>query len=318
MEQLSAQKLPLTDWLDVMEAEYLRRFLRDGGGALKLVIADDALIAAALPRLDELAHRHTLHAVQIDAAHTRLHMLQDMVFALTRALPWPHMVQQYLERLFAANGYPWPQPGVRRSIAELAAAFDVAPALLARERDKWLSRDIWEDRRLAQDFRAALLRLCLAQLDPDDAALAAPVLGWLRGEKIAAPVLRAIDIGGRITRTNARAMLISLCHWVRRSGADGLLVTLDARQLQRTTVAEGTLRYSPAAVMDTYEVLREIIDDAEHLPGLFVVVLADAAMIAGDPKRQLSLYAALQMRVWPDVRPGGRQNPVAPMVWVGP
>jgi hypothetical protein len=69
--------------------------------------------------------------------------------------------------------------------------------------------------------------------------------------------------------------------------------------------------------MDAYEVLRELIDDAEHLPGLLMVVLADAELAAGDPRRALAQYAALQMRVWPDVRPGDRQNPVAPLVWLG-
>ena len=318
MEELAALPLPLGEWLDVLERDYLDRFVPEGGGTLKLAIADDALIPSALARLDALALRHRLHAVRLDAATTRLHMLQDVFFALARALPWPELVQQYLERLFAANGYPWPRPAARLSLADLADAFAVAPSLLARERDRWLSRDIWGDRRLAQDFRAALLRLCLVQMEPDDPAAADPVLGWLRGDKVPANLLRAAGISGRITRTNARAMLVSLCHWMRRSGTAGLLVAIDLRQLQRTgvAIAEGTLRYSPAAVMDTYEVLREIIDDAEHLPGLVVMVLANDALIAGEPRRALSQYAALQMRVWPDVRPGDRQNPVAPLVWV--
>ena len=68
--------------------------------------------------------------------------------------------------------------------------------------------------------------------------------------------------------------------------------------------------------MDTYEVLRELIDEVEHLPGLFTVVLADEALVNGDIRRALSQYPALQMRVWPDVRPGDRQNPVAPLVWL--
>ena len=318
MEVLAALPLPLGEWLEVIEREYFDRFLAEGGAALKLAIAEDALLPTALARLDALALRHNLHAVRIDAATTRLHMLQDLVFALARALPWQRMAQHYLERLFTANGYDWPRPGARLSIAELADAFAVAPTLLARERDRWLSRDIWEDRGLARDVRAALLRLCLAQLDPDDAALAEPVLAWLRGEKVPAGVLRNAEISGRITRTNARAVLVSLCHWVRRSGAAGLLVTLDIRPLQRTgPAAEGTLRYPPAAVMNTFEVLREIIDDTEHLPGLFVAVLADDTLIGGDPRRALAQYAALQMRLWPDVRPGDRQNPVAPLVWVG-
>ncbi|MGH7043100.1 MAG: hypothetical protein ACREFY_13360, partial [Acetobacteraceae bacterium] len=81
--------------------------------------------------------------------------------------------------------------------------------------------------------------------------------------------------------------------------------------------AAGELRYSPAAVMDTYEMLRELIDDAEHLPGLFVVVAANETLVGGEPRRALAQYPALQMRVWPDVRPGEGQNPVAPMVRLG-
>jgi hypothetical protein len=318
MEQFTALPLPLDEWLQIVKAEYMSGFVPAGGGALKLLIADHALFGPATARLAALAAQHRLRAVSLDAAQTRLHMLQDMVFALARALPWQDMVQHYLEALFARHEYPWPQPGMRMSLPALAAAFGVAPGLLARERDRWLSRDIWENRALAQDVRAALLRLCLAQLDPDDPALAEPVLAWLRGEKVAANLLRGAEISGRITRTNARAVLVSLCHWLRQSGADGLLLTIDLRALQRTgAAASGTLRYSPAAVMDTYEVLREIIDDAGHLPGLFVVALADEAIVAGDPRRALAQYAALQMRLWPDVRPGDRQNPLAPLVWIG-
>ena len=161
-----------------------------------------------------------------------------------------------------------------------------------------------------------MLWLCLSRLEPDGKDRAEPVMQWLRGEKVAPALLRAADISVRISRTNARAMLVSLCHFLRKVGAAGLLSVLDVRQLARTAPPEGTLRYSPAAVMDSYEVLREIIDDAEHLPGLFIAVLADAALITGDPRRALSQYAALQMRVWPDVRAGDRQNPVAPLVWL--
>jgi hypothetical protein len=101
-------------------------------------------------------------------------------------------------------------------------------------------------------------------------------------------------------------------------GAGGLAVTLDLRQILRPgAVGEGEVRYSPAAVMDAYEVLRELVDDIDILPGFFLVVLADAALTAGEGKRALDQYVALKARVWPDVRPGERQNPVAPLVWVG-
>jgi hypothetical protein len=66
--------------------------------------------------------------------------------------------------------------------------------------------------------------------------------------------------------------------------------------------------------MDCYEVLRQLIDDAERFPGLFVAALADDALLDGDARRALGQYTALQMRVWDDVRPQGGDNPLAPLV----
>lgn len=316
MDVLTTKPLQFAEWLSIVDREYLSEFVPTGGASVKIAILDDAVFGPATDRLLELGQARAMLAVHVDAAGTRVHMMHELFFAISRALPWNSLVQGYLERLFGGNSYAWPRPGAAMTMAELAAAFAVAPSLLARQRDQWLTADLWDDRRLTQDFRAALLQLCLSRLEPDGGETAEPVLQWLRGEKVPAAQLRTVDISVRISRTNARAMLASLCHFVRKAGAAGLLIVLDVRQLSRSAAAEDVLRYSPAAVMDTYEVLREIIDDAEHLPGLFVAVLADAAFATGDPRRALSQYAALQMRVWPDVRPGDRQNPIAPLVWL--
>jgi len=316
MDVLTTKPLPLAEWQSIIEREYLSGFVPAGGASVKIAILDDTAFGAVADRLLGLGEARAMLTAHIDAGHTRIHLMHELFFAIAHALPWDGLVQRYLEQLFAANAYPWPQPRKAMTMPELATAFAVAPSLLVRHRDQWLTADLWDDRRLAQDFRAGMLRLCLSRLEPDGDEMAGPVLQWLHGEKVPAALLRAADISVRISRTNARAMLASLCHFVRKTGTAGLLVVLDVRQLSRTSAPEGALRYSPPAVMDSYEVLREIIDDAEHLPGLFVAVLADAALATGDPRRALSQYAALQMRVWPDVRPGDRQNPVAPLVWL--
>lgn len=318
MDVLTTPPLRLPEWLSVIEREYLAEFLPAGGGAVKFAILEDTAIHATAAQLVELARKHAMLAVPVDAAITRLHLMQELFFAIARDLPWNSLVQRYLQAMFEVHGYTWPRPGEAMAMADLAAAFGVAPTLLAHRVDQWLTADLWEDRRLVQDFRAALLSLCLAVLDGDDVADAGPPTQWLRGEKVPPTALRASDISVRLSRTNARAMLSSLCHFLRKAGIPGLLVVMDVRRLASTTALQGLFRYSPGAVMDAYEVMREIIDDAEHLPGLFVAVLADAALATGDPRRALSQYAALQMRVWPDVRPGDQQNPMAPLVWVTP
>jgi hypothetical protein len=66
--------------------------------------------------------------------------------------------------------------------------------------------------------------------------------------------------------------------------------------------------------MDGFEVLRQLIDDTEHFAGLMLVVLADETLIEEGSKRSVGAYQALKMRIWDDVRPEGRDNPLAPLV----
>jgi hypothetical protein len=180
MQVLDVLALTLDEWLRTIEQEYFAEYLPAGGGAAKFVVADDAAPARLVPAADALAQRHGMLSVHVSAGTTRLHTLQDEFFATARALPWDDLLRRYLEALFSRNGYPWPRPGGALSMAELAQAFDVAANLLARSRDQWLSHDLWEDPHLAQDFRAAMLHLCLARLEPGDAdeGAGSPVAQW--------------------------------------------------------------------------------------------------------------------------------------------
>ena len=258
-------------------------------------------------------------ALHVSAGEARLHMLQDVFFAVARALPWDHLLQRYTEELFNHNGYAWPRPGVALTMPELASAFGTAvPSAGAAAATNGSAATYGPMPPWRRTSVSALLGLCLARLEPaGDAEAGLPILQWLQGEKVGLTQLRQFDIAARISRTNARAMLISLCHFVRKAGAGGLVLTLDLRPALRVPIAgEGSLRYSPAAVMDLYEVLREVMDDMEHLPSFFLVVLSDQTLLAGDRRRTLDMYKALEMRIWPDVRPGDRQNPLAPLVTV--
>lgn len=320
MLEIRTQPLHPADWLGVIEREYFTDFLPDGGASAKFVIGDEAAQEEIQNECAHLSRRHGLLHAHLSAGETKLHMAQEMFFALVRVLPWDGLLQRYLEELFTRHEHPWPRPGRAMSMGELADAFGIAPGIMTRHRDQWLSRDLWDDPRLARDFRAAMIALCLSRLDapeggPNEGGLTeTPVHQWLRGEKPLLQTLRAFDITGQINRGNARAMLISLCHFLRKAGSSGLLLTIDLRPATRK--GDTGVRYSPSAVMDLYEVLRELIDDLEHLPGLFILGLADQGLIAGDRRRTLDTYKALEMRIWPDVRPGDRQNPLAPLVTV--
>jgi hypothetical protein len=306
-------------WLDVIGREYLADFIPAGGGAVRFAVADPATLGHVGERLGEAAAAHGLDCIRLDVASVRLHMLHTAVFALAGALPWDRLLGARLKMLVAEAGYRWPEPFEGPLLAALAHTNGVAMPLLRRDLTQAISRDIWQDFRLTMDFRCAMIALLDARLTGDDMGLENPVMGWLHGTLRGIGPLRAAQIGRRITRQSARGVLMSLCRWVRACGSAGMLLILDIRQLhrERRSVAEG-LVYTPAAVMDCYEVLRQLIDDAEHFPGLFVAVLADEAFLSDDPRRSLTAYTALQMRVWDDVRPEGGDNPLAPLVRLGP
>jgi hypothetical protein len=304
-------------WLDLVDREYLRPFICEGGSAVKFVEGDAGLLDHVQERLASLAERNGLLSCRIDASATRLHMIQDIFFAVSRSLDWPELAQGFVEALANKQRYKWPRPGGGVTFQDVAAFNEIDERLLRREMNRWLTDEVMHDRTMSQDFRFAMTSLCLTRLEPDDSesGVAAPVLEWLRGELRRVGALRQTAIAAKITRHNGRAMLRSLLRWLRLCGRKGLCLTLDVRQVLRTgtTLGEG-LRYSPAAVIDAFEVLRQLIDDAEAFQGLMVIVLADEALTGLDPKRSLNAYDALKMRVWDDVRAAARDNPLASLV----
>jgi hypothetical protein len=305
------------EWLDLIEREYLSDFISAGGGAIKFAVGDEDELPAVGEVLRQLSAKYGLAHVAVDAAMTKIHMIQDVFFAVARALDWDSMAQYFVEALFDRQGYAWPRSGEAVPIKEVAAHNRVDEILMRRDFRQWLTAELMRDAEMTQDFRVAMARLCLGRLEPENTqpGVLAPVLEWLRGDLRGIGALRETMITARITRHTGRAMLRSVCRWLRRCGRRGLCVVLDIRQLGRTGAAVGAgFRYTPVAVIDAFEVLRQLIDDAEHFLGLLTVVLADEVLIGDDEKRALRAYQALNMRIGNDVRPEGRDNPLAPLV----
>jgi P-loop Domain of unknown function (DUF2791) len=305
------------EWLDLVEREYFCDFVTAGGAGVKFVTGESDQLTAVGDMLAKLSERHKLEYVPIDAATTKLHMIQDVFFAVARALDWDAMAQHFVEALFERQGYEWPRPGEPVPLDEVAERNSVDVTLMRRDFRRWLTAEVMRDAEMTQDFRVAITRLCLRRLEPEDSqpGITTPVLEWLRGELRRIGALKEASITAKITRHNGRAMLRSLCRWLQLCGWRGLCVTLDIRQLSKTGSAAGDgLRYSPAAVMDGFEVLRQLIDDEEHFTGLMLAVLADESLVGEDRRRSLDAYLALKMRIWDDVRPEDRDNPLAPLV----
>jgi len=184
-----------------------------------------------------------------------------------------------------------------------------------------LEERLLRDPALARELGRAVFRLAQAQLGSSDveAVEQEAVLGWLQGEKVAATALRPAQLGARIGRHNARALLLSLARLLLSAGWGGLVLVLVLDYARLAEARRPPLEqrsgvyYSKAAVLDAFEVLRQLIDSTDDLRGVLVLAVVPPELLT-DPNRGLPSYTALQLRVADEVRDRRRANPFAALV----
>lgn len=311
----------LDTYLDFAAEEYLRTYISCGGAAVKLVVPGSGEVARRFGEgLAELGAQAGFAYAAVDAARTRVHLMDQLFFAVARQIDWMGLAGRVLYDAYRQAGFP--AAGCAQAeltVAAVAAQHGIDAMELYRSLRRTLESVVLADHGLAHEFRVAMLRLCQALTGHVDIVEAdrLTVLAWLHGEKVPVSQLRAVLLHSRITRYNARPLLTSLTRWIRKAGPAGLVLRLD---LERVGVVrrppadqrEG-LYYSKPAVLDVYELLRQLIDAADELPGLFVAVLLPPELVT-DENRGLPAYSALHLRVADEVRDRNRANPYAALV----
>lgn len=311
-------------YLDFVNQEYLASYVEHGGAAVKLLAFEDEFAAKELA--DGLARvGDGFQHAAVDAATTRIHMVDQVFAAVARQLDWVALAGAVVHGAFDECGFPPPdigQPGADLSIAAVASYHGVDGAELYRSVRRSLEQTVLKDTGLSHEFRVAMLRLCQERLGRGDvnAAERETVIGWLRGERIPAGELRKLALYAKVSRHNARSLLLSLTRWLRMAGQAGLVLRLDLTRLAEARRPPAGLRdgyyYSKAAALDVYELLRQMIDGTDEFEGLFVAVLLPPELV-NDEARGLPAYTALRLRVVDEIHDRRRVNPYASLVRIG-
>lgn len=311
--------LPLSDWLSILQSEYLASFIREGGGAVKVaVFPHEEALKACQQELDGLAKREVYVLAKVDARFTKAHMVERLFQKIAKQVDWDELAYRFVLRLLEENGHRIPANRREFSLRQIAILNERKEPMLRRDVQTWVEKTIEGDPGLCREFRMAMIRLCMAQLDAGDSdrVLATAVKEWLCGDlRLVSGVKKAL-IYQKVSRHNARYMLSSLTRWLRLTGQGGLILSLDISRYFSKKAAlptDGTLSFSSSATMDLFELLRQFIDSADDTEGLLMVVLAPHEFLT-DARRGVDRYEALKLRVWDDIRPKHRQNPLASLV----
>ncbi|HEU0103292.1 MAG TPA: BREX system ATP-binding domain-containing protein [Mycobacteriales bacterium] len=314
---LGGGSLTVPDWSAFLSEHYLADYLPAGGAAVKMAVAGSPETAARLHRaLAADADRSDCLFVPLAADQVRVDQVEQVFFAVARTLDWAGLATAVLRTAYDATGMP-ATAGV--SVAEVAAAYDLDERELYRSVRRELEARLLRDPVLARELGRAVLRLAQFELGRSDVDVSErdAVLGWLRGDKVPAAALRPALLHARIGRHNARHLLLSLARLLLDAGRGGLVLAVDYARLaeaRRPPLAERDgLYYSKAAVLDAFEVLRQLIDATDELRGVLVVAVVPPELVT-DEVRGLPSYAALQLRVADEVRDRRRANPFAALV----
>lgn len=306
------------DWLEVMHREYLASFVRSGGAAVKVVVPmDEGSRAKVGDGVASLAQAGGFVFARVDAASTKLHLVDKVFEAVAVQVPWRELASSYMRQLVARNGLKLPEQGNDTDLALLAGLNEQDESFLRLEVMRWLRRDLVRASGMCQEFRFAMIRMCMGAIDPNEQPSQDVIEEWLRGELRLISALKSAFIFQKIGRHNARHILLSLMRWIRIAGKNGLVLTIDISRYmvdRRPKVSDGSLLYySRPAALEAYEVLRQLIDGTDDMDGCLITVVATPDFL-GDGRRGLESYDALNSRVRDEVYDRRLPNPLSSLV----
>jgi len=308
------------EYLDIFRKEYLQDFIRLGGAAVKFLIPlGDHSSNRCRQELQRIVNEEGFLFASVDAATTKIHMIDKLFHEVARQVSWEDLTYNFLVAIISENGYEVPPNRSELNMQVLVALNEVEEKILRKEINQWLTGKVYRDFKMSQEFRIAMIQLCLAQLEAEpvrrDQELL--ILSWLTGELRIISRLREMQIFQKVGRHNARHMFLSLTHWLKLVGRKGLILCLDISRymLKKPKTHDDKLYYGIPAVLDAYEVLRQFIDATDNLENCVILVIAPPEFLE-DEKRGVARYQALKMRIWDEVRDRQRDNPCAPLVSV--
>lgn len=290
-------------WLDVVEQEYLRDFVAQGGAAVKFVVMETRDASDRLSKsLRALAEENGFVAARVDSETVKVQRMEAVFGEIARQVDWSHHAGTALRKFLRHIGQPDSLAAGGMSLALLAEVTEIEEGQLRQALLRWLSTNIFRNYELARDFRIAMMHLCRGRIESDEATAqqADSIRAWLQGDPVSLAALRPLRIYQRIARHNARQALLSLPPWLRFADASGLVVVIDISYMVEPGSAstEFPLSYSRSAIVEAYELLRQLVDNADELSHCLVVVIATPAFLQVDDllqstNRSVGRYPAL-------------------------
>lgn len=302
---------------DFWEEKYLQEYIRDGGSKIKFVTGRKGSGKTFfLQTMTALAGKHDYKTVQFSARDIWMHDFREIYIEIFHQCDICDCLAAAGRRLIAEMGYDYRDIPEGMRFIDYLSQNGMGDALTRREIRMQLKQLFLDNPLLDNNFALACSMLTgsilgYPVLEEQNRLL---LLSWMEGDRtVKLSQLRAMGFyPSRITKYNARHMLRSLAEVIRMGGHSGLFITIDDLEILISRSSLEPIHYTKMKREDTYESIRQLIDDIDSMKNIMFVYAFDRALI-DDENAGLKSYQALWMRIQNEIV-GEKFNRFADMV----
>ncbi len=302
---------------DFWKEKYLQEYIKNGGSKIKFVTGRKGSGKTHFLRLTAaLAKVENYKIVHFSAKDVWMHDFREIYVEIFRQCGIFDCLEAVSRHLIREMGFDCGDIPQGMKFIDYLSQNGMGDALTKREIRTQLRQIFLNNPVLDNNFALACSMLTgsligYPVLEDQNREL---LLAWLEGDRtVKLSQLRAMDFyPSRITRYNARHMLRSLAELIRMGGYSGLFITIDDLEILISRSSLEPVHYTKMKREDTYESIRQLIDDIDSMRNIMFVLSFDRQLM-DDENAGLKSYQALWMRIQNEIV-GERFNRFTDMV----
>ncbi len=311
------EKCGISFLADFWQEKYLREYIRNGGSKIKFVTGRQGSGKTHfLNLMTAVAREEAYKTAQFSARDIWLHDFKDIYVEILQQCDIMGCLEAVSHQLIEQMGFRHQDIPEGMRFIDYLSQNDSSDAITKREIRSLLRKIFLDDPLMDNNFALACSMLTgsilgYPVLEEQNREL---LLAWLEGDRsIKLSQLRALDFyPSRITKYNARHMLRSLAELVHMGGYSGLFVTIDDVEILTSRSSLEPVHYTKVKREDTYESIRQLIDDIDSMKNIMFVYAFDRELLDNE-NAGIKSYQALWMRIQNEIV-GERFNRFADMV----
>lgn len=302
---------------DFWQEKYFQEYIRDGGSKIKFITGRPGSGKTHFLKLmTAVADKENYKTAQFSAKDIWLHDFKDIYVEIFRQCDVMACLAAVSRKVVQQMGFEYEKIPEGMRFIDYLSQIDSVDAITKREIRTLLRKTFLDNPLMDNNFALACSMLTgsilgYPILEEQNKEL---LMAWLEGDRsIKLSQLRALDFyPSRITKYNARHMLRSLAELVRMGGHSGLFVTIDDMEILTSRSSLEAIHYTKVKREDTYESVRQLIDDIDSMKNIMFVYAFDRELLDNE-NAGIKSYQALWMRIQNEIV-GERFNRFADMI----